>query len=93
MTLSKLLGEFVLLLPQTLGSAGLSVGVSVSRGECFHQGKQNVTNYTLSNDYYLVSLDSSCQKSVGKKNLTILTEVIDPLREIVLLIQNRAERI
>ena len=28
-----------------------------------------------------------------KKNLTILTEVIDPLREIVLLIQNRAERI
>lgn len=46
MTLSKLLGEFVLLLPQTLGSAGLCVGVSVSRGECFHQGKQKVTNYT-----------------------------------------------
>ena len=75
MALSKLLREFVFLIPQILDSAGLHI--------CFQKciiplGTQKVTNYTLSNDFYLISFGLFMLETSNKTTTTKLTEVIDP---------------
>ena len=45
-------------------------------------GTQKVTNYTLSNDFYLISsglfmLETSKKTTTTRTKLTVLTEVID----------------
>ena len=67
------------LIPQILDSGGLHI--------CFHKciiplGTQKVTNYTLSNDFYLISsglfmLETSKKTTTTRTKLTVLTEVID----------------